>query len=130
MMISELMYIELKTGYNDNGPAWIGYVRTSKAMKTVYFNGHAFRKSVGVGATYYDVETGEEYWISGVKKGETNRHPAGGGIISIDSRAVEDYLALTGLKKLKPSLYKVTQIKDDFPIERINRLENEPKSIN
>ena len=27
-MINDLMYIELKTGYSDDGPAWIGYVRT------------------------------------------------------------------------------------------------------
>ena len=24
-MIKDLMYIELKTGYSDDGPAWIGY---------------------------------------------------------------------------------------------------------
>ena len=29
-MIHDLMYIELKTGYSDDGPAWIGYVKTSK----------------------------------------------------------------------------------------------------
>lgn len=28
-MIKDLMYIELKTGYSDDGPAWIGYVKTS-----------------------------------------------------------------------------------------------------
>lgn len=27
-MIHDLMYIELKTGYSDDGPAWIGYVKT------------------------------------------------------------------------------------------------------
>lgn len=27
-MIRGLMYIELKTGYSDDGPAWIGYVKT------------------------------------------------------------------------------------------------------
>lgn len=32
-MINDLMYIELKTGYSDDGPAWIGYVRTSKSKK-------------------------------------------------------------------------------------------------
>ena len=32
-MIKDLMYIELKTGYSDDGPAWIGYVRTSKPRK-------------------------------------------------------------------------------------------------
>ena len=30
-MINNLMYIELKTGYSDDGPAWIGYVKTSKS---------------------------------------------------------------------------------------------------
>ena len=29
-LINNLMYIELKTGYSDDGPAWIGYVKTSK----------------------------------------------------------------------------------------------------
>ena len=37
-MIKDLMYIELKTGYSDDGPAWIGYVKTSKTKKTIYFN--------------------------------------------------------------------------------------------
>lgn len=37
-MIRDLMYIELKTGYSDDGPAWIGYVQTSKSKKTIYFN--------------------------------------------------------------------------------------------
>ena len=30
-MINTLMYLELKTGYSDDGPAWIGYVKTSKS---------------------------------------------------------------------------------------------------
>ena len=33
-----IKYIELKTGYNDDGPAWIGNVKESKSGKTVYFN--------------------------------------------------------------------------------------------
>ena len=37
------MYIELKTGYSDDGPAWIGYVRTSKTKKTIYFNDHSVK---------------------------------------------------------------------------------------
>ena len=39
-----LMYIELKTGYCDNGPAWIGRVQKSRAGRTVYFNGKAFKR--------------------------------------------------------------------------------------
>ena len=72
-MIKDLMYIELKSGYSDDGPAWIGYVKTSKTRKTVYFNDHAFQKAIGGGSNYIDIENGDEYWISGLKKGESNR---------------------------------------------------------
>lgn len=53
-MIKNLMYIELKSGYSDDGPAWIGYVKTSKTGKTIYFNDHAFQKTIGGGANYID----------------------------------------------------------------------------
>ena len=53
-MINNLMYIELKTGYSDDGPAWIGYVKTSKSKKTIYFNDHAFQKNIGNYANYID----------------------------------------------------------------------------
>ena len=53
-MIKDLMYIELKSGYSDDGPAWIGYVKTSKTRKTVYFNDHAFQKAIGGGSNYID----------------------------------------------------------------------------
>ena len=36
-MINNLMHIELKTGYSDDGPAWIGYVKTSKSKKILTF---------------------------------------------------------------------------------------------
>lgn len=55
-MIRDLMYIELKTGYSDDGPAWIGYVHTSKSKKTIYFNDHAFQKNIGSYANYIDME--------------------------------------------------------------------------
>ena len=32
-VINNLMYIVLKTGYSDDDPAWIGYVKTSKRKK-------------------------------------------------------------------------------------------------
>ena len=32
-MINNLMYIELKMGYSDDDPAWIGNVETSKRKK-------------------------------------------------------------------------------------------------
>lgn len=66
-MIKDLMYIELKTGYSDDGPAWIGYVKTSKTKKTIYFNNHAFQKYNSGYSNYMDIENGDEYWISGLK---------------------------------------------------------------
>lgn len=67
-MIKDLMYIELKSGYSDDGPAWIGYVKTSKTGKTIYFNDHAFQKAIGGSSNYIDVENGDRYWITGLKK--------------------------------------------------------------
>lgn len=123
-MIKDLMYIELKSGYSDDGPAWIGYVKTSKTRKTVYFNDHAFQKAIGGGSNYIDIENGDGYWISGLKKGESNRHWAGHGKITIDRRAVEECLALIGEKELPSSLFEVADMEDKFPVERANRLLN------
>ena len=36
-MINNLMHIELKTGYSDDGSAWIGYVKTLKSKKILTF---------------------------------------------------------------------------------------------
>ena len=124
-MINNLMYIELKTGYSDDGPAWIGYVKTSKSKKTIYFNDHAFQKNIGNYANYIDIENGDEYWISGLKKKESNRHWDGHGKIMIDRRAVKEYLSLIGERELPLNLLEVTDIEDRFPIGRVNRVLNQ-----
>lgn len=123
-MIKDLMYIELKTGYSDDGPAWIGYVKTSKTKKTIYFNDQAFQKYNGCYSNYVDIETGDEYWISGLKKKESNRHWAGYGKIMIDQRAVDEYLSLIEEKELPHNLFEIIDIEDRFPMERINKLLN------
>lgn len=122
-MTYELMYIELKSGYSDDGPAWIGYVKMSKSKRTIYFNDHAFQKSIGNYSNYIDIETGEAYWISGLKKRESNRHWAGHGKIMIDRRAVDEYLAITDEKV--SNQFEVVDIEDKFPVERVNKLLNE-----
>jgi hypothetical protein len=88
-----VMYMELKTGYNDNGPARIGRVTFSKSGQSVYYRGKTFARihGGGISANYYDVETGEEYWISGVKKNGEDRHWAGSGPIEIDHDARAEY---------------------------------------
>lgn len=126
-MINHLMYIELKTGYSDEEPAWIGYVKTSKSKKTIYFNDHAFQKNIGSYANYINIENGDEYWISGLKKEESNRHWDGHGKIMIDRRAVDEYLSLIGEKELPLNLFEIVDIEDKFPVERVNELLNEKK---
>ena len=122
-MNNQLMYIELKTGYSDDGPAWIGFVKTSKTGNTIYFNDHAFQKQTGYYSNYVDIENGDEYWISGVKRTGSNRHPCGGGVILVESRAVEAYLDLIGKKEL-PHGYEAAEIEEVYPVERIKKLLN------
>lgn len=122
-MTHDLMYIELKSGYSDDGPAWIGYVKMSKSKRTIYFNDHAFQKCIGNYSNYIDIETGDAYWISGLKKRESNRHWAGHGKIMIDRRAVDEYLAIMDEKV--SNLFEVVDIEDKFPVERVNKLLNE-----
>jgi hypothetical protein len=103
-----LRYIELKTGHSDNGPAWIAHVKLSKSGRTVYFNGRALKRaSGGVSGNHFDVQTGEGYWVSGVKKSGLDRHWAGSGIVSIEAGAVAEYLRLTGEGELDRSLFRV-----------------------
>jgi hypothetical protein len=92
------MYIELKTGFNDNGPARIGRVTFSKSGQSIYYRGKTFARvhGGGISSNYYDVDTGEEYWISGVKKNGEDRHWAGSGPVEIDDDAREEYEDLVG----------------------------------
>lgn len=91
------MYIELKTGYGDNGPAWIEKVRFSKSKRSVFFRGKELLNIGGSGlGNFMDVETREEYWVSGVKKNQQDRHWAGGGPVEIDPSIKHEYLKLIG----------------------------------
>ncbi len=121
----DIRYIELKTGYNDNGPAWIGNVKESKSGKTIYFNDHAFQKYHGAFSNYIDIETGDEYWISRVKKNGEDRHWAGSGKITIDRKVIDEYLDIVHADKLDESKFIIADIEDVFPIERISSYLNE-----
>lgn len=86
----KIMYIEYK-GDSLTGPARIGRVQFSKSGKTVYYQGRKLQTLSGSGykANYFDVETNEEYWISGCKqKGDDTLYP---GVIDIDEDAREEY---------------------------------------
>jgi len=120
-MESNIKYIELKTGFADNGPAWIGKVEYSKSGKTIYFNGHAFKgKGHGVAS---DIETGDIYWISGVKKNGQDRHWAGNGKIMIDRTIVDEYLKLMDIEILDLRKYILVDIQET-DIQRFVGIEN------
>jgi len=106
-----IRYIELKSGYHDDGPAWIARVLVSKSGRTVYFDGKALKRTTQAGAgNFYDVETGEDYWVSGVKKSGGDRHWAGRGKITIDAGAVDEYLHIIGATELDSTFVVSTTI--------------------
>lgn len=100
-----LRYIEMKEGTGDNGPAWIARVQTSRSGTTVYFNGKALKRSER--SYYIDSETGEVYWISGLKKNGRDRHSCGRGIIFVQADVLGEYLAFLGWEKLPASCYQL-----------------------
>ena len=122
-----LKYIELKTGHSDDGPAWIARVVTSRSGSTIYFNGKALRKAKGgLGSgNYVDIETGEAYWVSGVKKDGTDRHWAGSGAVAIEEGAVDEYLRLTGARALDRSKFRIIDDLDRPDSSKLHELENE-----
>jgi hypothetical protein len=113
----QIMYIELKSGQSDRGPAWIGKVEFSKSGNTIYFNGLALKKMTGTAfaysdsANYYDLENKEGYWISGIKKNGQDRHWAGGGKIMIDKSIKDEYLKLVDFDTLDPNNFELVDIK-------------------
>lgn len=111
-MKSELKYIELKSGFTHDGPAWIGLVEFSKSGRTVYFNGKALKATNGPGVVgnYYDLETGNESWVSGIKKEGTDRHRAGGGKIMMDRNVVDQYLNQVNMSVLNTKRFELIDI--------------------
>ena len=121
-----LRYIELKSGFGDSGPAWIGKVSLSRSKTTVYFNGRALKRAKGGGASgnYFDIESGEEYWVSGVKKNGQDRHWAGSGRVFVEASVVEEYLALRNLAVLETTQYEITQSIVQTDIAKFRKIEN------
>ncbi|MDW3648891.1 MAG: 1-deoxy-D-xylulose-5-phosphate synthase [Bacteroidia bacterium] len=72
--MERIMYIEYK---EDGlvGDARIGRVKFSRTMKSIHYKGKTFQTLSGRGfkANYFDVESGEYYWISGCRKDGKDR---------------------------------------------------------
>ena len=85
-----IMYIECKAD-GIVGPARIGRVTFSKSGKSILYKGQRFETLRGKGfkANYFDVETGEYYWISGCKKDGTDALYS--TTVEIDEEIREEY---------------------------------------
>jgi len=64
----------------------------------------------GIAGNYFDIETGDEYWISGIKKNGQDRHWAGGGRIMIDREIVDDYLEIVDFNILDKNNFELVDI--------------------
>jgi hypothetical protein len=91
---SKVMYIEDKSGGLE-GEARIGRVYFSKSWKTLYYRGQKFQSLKGSGfkENYFEVESGDHYWISGPRKDQNNRLYGGNRGVEIDKDAHEEYIA-------------------------------------
>lgn len=104
---TRIMYIEYK-GEGIIGPARIGRVTYSKTYKTIYYRGREFASLNGSGlkANFFDVETGEQYWISGCRK--DGNDPLYSTSVEIDEDVREEYWV--DIRK-KPELKNVSSFK-------------------
>lgn len=91
-MKSRIMYIEDKSR-GIVGPARIGRVTFSKTRRTIFYRGRKFQSLKGQGfkANYYDVESGEEFWISGPKRGGGDSLYGAGPPVEVDDDVREEY---------------------------------------
>lgn len=100
-MPDRIMFVQLKSGFNtDAGPSWISRVRFTRSWRTAYFHGRTLHRVTGTAhanhdSNFYDVDSGEEFWLSGPKRDQTdgrysNRQPE----VDDDARAAyEAFLA-------------------------------------
>ena len=96
---SRILYIENKDGDIDGAGARIGWVIFSKSGQTVYYRGKTLKRAKGGGirGNHFDDETGEEYWISGIKKRSSNTHWAESTNVIIDEDAIGEYNKIVGV---------------------------------
>jgi hypothetical protein len=91
-MQTRIMYIENKSG-GLTGPARIGRVSFSKTGRTLYYGGKSFRSLKGAGfkSNYYDIQTADEYWISGPRRDGADRLYGERTPVEVDDDAREEY---------------------------------------
>ncbi len=76
------------------------------------------------GGNYVDMETGESFWVSGVKKNGEDRHWAGSGKVLVEAGAVLEYLQAIAAKTLDKSRCEVTDSVRQTDVTRHTKLAN------
>lgn len=91
---SRIMYIENKS-QGLEGEARIGRVYFSKTGRTLYYGNLKFQSLSGSAykANYFEIESGDEYWISGPRKDQNNRLYGGNRGVVIDEDVKLEYEA-------------------------------------
>ena len=91
---SRIMYIEKKSSGLE-GAARIGRVYFSKTRKMLYYRDLRFLSLKGSGfkANYYEVGSGDHYWISGPRKDCDDRLYGGSDGVEIDADVLYEYAA-------------------------------------
>ncbi|TFF36760.1 1-deoxy-D-xylulose-5-phosphate synthase [Mucilaginibacter psychrotolerans] len=90
MAKTRIMFIENKTE-SLNGDARIGKVTFSQTGRSVHYNRQTFLKVKGYKYNHVDVESLEQYWISGCKKDGNDRLYGGTKPVHIDEDIREEY---------------------------------------
>jgi len=75
------------------------------------------------GGNYADMETGESFWVSGVKKNGEDRHWAGSGKVLVEA-ALSDCLKAIGAKALDRLRCEVTDSIRQTDIKKLSQLAN------
>ena len=87
---TRIMYVERGGGLASHRGR-IGRVQLSKTGRTLYYAGVQLRSLNGGGykTTHFDVETGEEYWVSGPRK--DGNDPLYPGVVEVDDDVRDEY---------------------------------------
>ena len=88
-----LMYVEKKDGDIDGAAGRIGWVTFSHDGLRAHYRGRTLTRSPGEGirGRYLDEGSGQEYWVSRVKKSGSHAHFARRVVVRIDSDARYEY---------------------------------------
>lgn len=90
------MYVESKGDDIDGAHGRVGWVTFFKSGQTVYYRDKVLKKikGGGISGNFYEEATGQEFWVSGVKKNGSDAHWVESMKVAIDDDAVDEYRKL------------------------------------